>query len=90
MQVAIPEFDGRLVTVPFSFKETAPGDDLPGYVADPERTARLAGLAVRHARLRRTPVAERRLAIVLSSYPTKHARVGNAVGLDTPARPCGC
>ncbi len=85
MQVAIPEFDGRLVTVPFSFKETAPGDDLPGYVADPERTARLAGLAVRHARLRRTPVADRRLAIVLSSYPTKHARVGNAVGLDTPA-----
>ncbi len=85
MQVAIPEFDGRLVTVPFSFKETAPGDDLPGYVADPERTARLAGLAVRHARLRRTPVADRRIAIVLSSYPTKHARVGNAVGLDTPA-----
>ena len=85
MQVAIPEFDGRLITVPFSFKETAPGDDLPTYVADPERAARLAGLAVRHARLRSTPVAERRLAIVLSSYPTKHSRVGNAVGLDTPA-----
>src|SRR6516165_7705031 len=29
--------------------------------------------------------AQRRLAIMLSSYPTKHARVGNAVGLDTPA-----
>jgi cobaltochelatase CobN len=85
MQVAIPEFDGRIVTVPFSFKQTAPGDDLPVYVADPERAARLAGLAVRHARLRRTPVAARRLAVVLSSYPTKHARVGNAVGLDTPA-----
>ncbi|HEY0815739.1 MAG TPA: cobaltochelatase subunit CobN [Pseudonocardia sp.] len=85
MQVAIPEFDGRLITVPFSFKETAAGDDLPTYVADPERAGRLAGLAVRHARLRRTPVAERRIAVVLSSYPTKHARVGNAVGLDTPA-----
>ncbi len=85
MQVAIPEFDGRLVTVPFSFKETAPGDDLPVYRADPERAARLAGLAVRHASLRRTPVADRRLAVVLSSYPTTHARVGNAVGLDTPA-----
>ena len=45
----------------------------------------MAGIAVRHARLRHTPAAERRLAIVLSSYPTKHARVGNAVGLDTPA-----
>jgi cobaltochelatase CobN len=85
MQVAIPEFDGRLITVPFSFKETAPGDDLPVYRADPERAARLAGLAVRHASLRRKPVAERRLAVVLSSYPTKHSRVGNAVGLDTPA-----
>ena len=85
MQVAIPEFDGRLITVPFSFKEAAPGDDLPVYVADPERTARLAGLAVRHARLGRMPLADRRVAIMLSSYPTKHARVGNAVGLDTPA-----
>ncbi|GAA2553269.1 cobaltochelatase subunit CobN [Pseudonocardia hydrocarbonoxydans] len=85
MQVAIPEFDGRLITVPFSFKETAPGDDLPVYRADPERAARLAGLAVRHASLRRTPVGERKLAVVLSSYPTKHSRVGNAVGLDTPA-----
>ena len=26
-----------------------------------------------------------RVAIVLSSFPTKHARLGNAVGLDTPA-----
>jgi cobaltochelatase CobN len=85
MQVAIPEFDGRLITVPFSFKETDPGDDVPVYRADPERAARLAGLAVRHARLHATPPAERKLAVVLSSYPTKHSRVGNAVGLDTPA-----
>ncbi|MHA6620716.1 cobaltochelatase subunit CobN [Pseudonocardia sp. DLS-67] len=85
MQVAIPEFDGRLITVPFSFKETEPGDDIPVYRADPERAGRLAGLAVRHARLHATPVASRKVAVVLSSYPTKHSRVGNAVGLDTPA-----
>ena len=84
MQVAIPEFDGRLITVPVSFKETG-ADDVPIYVADPERAARAAGIAVRHARLRRRPNAEKKLAIVLSSYPSKHARVGNAVGLDTPA-----
>ncbi len=84
MQVAVPEFDGRLITVPFSFKEeTAYG--VPRYVADPERAARVAGIAVRHARLRHKPNRDKRLAIVLSSYPTKHARVGNAVGLDTPA-----
>ncbi len=84
MQVAVPEFDGRLITVPFSFKETGP-DGVPEYVTDPERAARAAGIAVAHARLRHVPPGQRRLAIMLSSYPTKHARVGNAVGLDTPA-----
>ncbi|MGH3191750.1 MAG: cobaltochelatase subunit CobN, partial [Streptosporangiaceae bacterium] len=84
MQVAIPEFDGRLITVPFSFKEEGP-DGIPRYVADLERTARLAGLAVRQARLAAIPNGAKRVAIMLSSYPTKHARIGNAVGLDTPA-----
>lgn len=84
MQVAIPEFDGRIITVPFSFKEQGP-DDVPVYVADPERAARVAGIAVRHARLRHKPNAEKKLALVFTAYPTKHSRVGNAVGLDTPA-----
>jgi cobaltochelatase CobN len=83
MQVAIPEFDGRIITVPFSFKHLD-SDGLSVYAADPERAARVAGLAVRQARLRHIPNADKRLAIVLSSYPTKHSRVGNAVGLDTP------
>ncbi|MCT2593785.1 cobaltochelatase subunit CobN [Streptomyces sp. N2-109] len=84
MQVAIPEFDGRLISVPFSFKQDGP-DGVPVYVADPERARRVAGTAVRHARLRHTPNAEKRLALVFTAYPTKHSRVGNAVGLDTPA-----
>ena len=50
-QVAVPEFDGRIITVPFSFKEID-DEGLISYVADPERCARVAGLAVRHARLR--------------------------------------
>ena len=37
-----------------------------------------------HARLRHVPPSERKIAIVLSAYPTKHSRIGNAVGLDTP------
>ncbi|MET7749051.1 cobaltochelatase subunit CobN [Micromonospora sp. NPDC005367] len=84
MQVAVPEFDGRIITVPFSFKQID-ADGLSVYAADPERAARVAGIAVRQARLCRLPNADKRLAIVLSSYPTKHSRVGNAVGLDTPA-----
>jgi len=83
-QVAIPEFDGRIITVPFSFKEIDP-DGLSVYVADPERAARVAGIAVKHARLRHIAPAERRIAVMLSAYPTKHSRIGNAVGLDTPA-----
>ncbi|MEV7424740.1 cobaltochelatase subunit CobN [Streptomyces sp. NPDC091212] len=83
-QVAVPEFDGRLITVPFSFKELDP-EGLPVYVADPERAARVAGIAVRHARLSYIVNADKRIALVLSAYPTKHSRIGNAVGLDTPA-----
>ncbi|NUT49627.1 MAG: cobaltochelatase subunit CobN, partial [Saccharothrix sp.] len=83
-QVAIPEFDGRIITVPFSFKEVD-DDGLTVYVADEERAARVAGIAVRHGRLRHVPPAERRIAVMLSAYPTKHSRIGNAVGLDTPA-----
>ncbi|QNG18774.1 cobaltochelatase CobN [Rhodococcus triatomae] len=83
-QVAVPEFDGRVITVPFSFKEID-ADGLSTYVPDRERAARVAGIAVRHARLRHIPAAQRRIALMLSAYPTKHARIGNAVGLDTPA-----
>ena len=83
-QVAVPEFDGRIITVPFSFKEID-DEGLISYVADPERCARVAGLAVRHARLRAIAAPQKRVALVFSAYPTKHARIGNAVGLDTPA-----
>ena len=82
-QVAVPEFDGRLITVPFSFKETD-ADGLPHYVPDHERCRRVAELAVNHARLRYLPPSQRKIAVVLSAYPTKHSRIGNAVGLDTP------
>jgi cobaltochelatase CobN len=93
-QVAIPEFDGRLLGGVISFKErdaagSPVGVPVPRYVADPERCARVARLAVRHAGLRRRPAAERRVAILLTSFPTKHARVGMAVGLDTPASALG-
>ncbi|MDQ7807267.1 cobaltochelatase subunit CobN [Amycolatopsis sp. A133] len=83
-QMAVPEFDGRLITVPFSFKELD-ADGLPRYVPDAERASRVARIALAHARLRHTPAPERRIALMLSAYPTKHSRVGNAVGLDTPA-----
>ncbi len=90
MSVAIPEFDGRVVSVPFSFKEVVDdGDDLgtpvTAYRTVPDRVDRVAGTAAALARLRHVASADKRIALVLSSYPTKKSRIGNAVGLDTPA-----
>jgi cobaltochelatase CobN len=87
-QVAIPEFDGRIISVPFSFKEREREDSpvsapITLYRADPERARRVAGLATRFARLGGDNVGKK-VAVLLSNYPTKHSRVGNAVGLDTP------
>ena len=65
-----------MISVPFSFKETL-GDESPVgapltlYHADPERTRRLAGLATRFARLGRVPNAQKKVAVLLSNYPTK-------------------
>jgi cobaltochelatase CobN len=94
MRVALPEFDGRIVTVPFSFNEEVDDGDTLGaaisaYRTVPDRVARVAGVAVRLAGLRATPARERRVAIVLSAYPTKRSRIGNAVALDTPASVVG-
>ncbi|ETX06662.1 MAG: hypothetical protein ETSY2_15780, partial [Candidatus Entotheonella gemina] len=90
MTVAIPEFDGRIISVPFSFKEVVSEDETVGgvvtkYVPVADRVREVAGLAMRMARLRHTPQAEKRIAVLLSSYPTKAARIGNAVGLDSLA-----
>ena len=93
MNIALPEFDGRIISVPISFKqETAAPQNgtmvtnrLQRYVAQPDRIDLLARLAARWASLRRKSNAEKRVAVIMSNYPTKDARIGNAVGLDTPA-----
>jgi cobaltochelatase CobN len=84
INVALPEFDGRIISVPISFKERAATADAL-YAPHPERIDRLAGIAVRLARLRRTQNADKRIAFVLTNSSAKASQVGNAVGLDTPA-----
>jgi cobaltochelatase CobN len=90
MNVALPEFDGRVVTVPVSFKEPHTGGsngsmEAIHYEPVADRVARLGGLALRFAELRRKPNREKRVAFVLTNSPGKAARIGNAVGLDAPA-----
>ena len=84
MNVAIPEFDGRIVGTPVSFKE-ALGEGGTRYVADGERISRLAGIVEKHTALRHKANSEKRIAVVLTNSSAKAARVGNAVGLDAPA-----
>jgi cobaltochelatase CobN len=84
MNVAIPEFDGRIISVPVSFKEEQP-DGGARYVPAPERIAQLVGLVARLVTLRRKPNTEKRIAFVLTNSAAKAARIGNAVGLDAPA-----
>ncbi len=90
MNVVLPEFDGRINTVAISFKEEGQFDERLGttikaYVPKADRVDYVARLALNFGRLRRTPNAEKKVAILFGNYPTKNARIGNGVGLDTPA-----
>ena len=96
MNVAIPELDGRIITVPIAFKErtaqsavegrpTPAGAEVVHHAPRPDRIARVIGIAMRLAALRRTPNAEKRIAVVLTNHNAKASRIANAVGLDSPA-----
>ncbi|MEK9899210.1 MAG: cobaltochelatase subunit CobN [Rhodospirillaceae bacterium] len=90
MNVALPEVDGRVLTRAVSFKGAQMRDDLAetdivAYEPVADRIDFTADLAANWAKLRGTPVADRRIAIVLANYPNRDGRIGNGVGLDTPA-----
>ncbi|WP_028534109.1 cobaltochelatase subunit CobN [Paludibacterium yongneupense] len=82
MNVALPEFDGRIISVPISFRHA---DDASLYAPLPDRVERVAGLAARLVRLRRTPRADKRIAFIFTNSSSKASQIGNAVGLDSPA-----
>ena len=90
MSVALPEFDGRMISVAISFKEAYETDEALGvklarYEPLPDRIQHVAALARNWAMLQRLPNAEKKIAILFGNYPTKNSRIGNGVGLDTPA-----
>jgi len=90
MNVALPEVDGRILSRAVSFKSRTRRDDatqadVVDYVPVADRANFTAALAANWARLRRTPAGERRVALVLANYPNRDGRMGNGVGLDTPA-----
>ncbi|WP_313337652.1 cobaltochelatase subunit CobN, partial [Pseudomonas oryzihabitans] len=94
MHIALPELDGRIITRPISFKGLAwrcerSQSDVVNYQADGERMAFVARLARNWIELARRPAADKRIALILANYPTRDGRIGNGVGLDTPAAALG-
>jgi cobaltochelatase CobN len=88
MQMALPEFDGRLGGIPVAFKadEVHPGGFVGRrFAPDAEGIDHLAALAANWVALAAKPRAGRRIAMVLTDYPARGGRAGFAVGLDTPA-----
>ena len=90
MNVALPEVDGRLLSRAVSFKAEARFDrktecSVISYEPLSDRIDFTADLALKWTQLRRTPPEKRRVALVLANYPNKDGRIGNGVGLDTPA-----
>ena len=90
MNVALPEVDGRVLTRAVSFKSEARYDaatqtSVVTYAVVPDRLDFVAGLAANWLRLKRTPASDRRVAVILANYPNRDGRLGNGVGLDTPA-----
>jgi cobaltochelatase CobN len=90
IQAALPELDGRVFATVAGFKEEASflRDNqctLKKLKPDHPQIEHLSELTARWVRLRKTASNTKRLAIILSNYPNRDGRVGNGVGLDTPA-----
>jgi hydrogenobyrinic acid a,c-diamide cobaltochelatase (EC 6.6.1.2)/cobaltochelatase CobN subunit (EC 6.6.1.2) len=89
LSVALPEFDGNVITHPISGKERM--DDAADIGSAPkhhfpieERVDHAARLAVNWARLRYLDNDEKNVAVVLHNYPPSDDGIGTAFGLDSP------
>ena len=81
-----PEFDGQIITVPIAYSEPVQTTFGAKYVVLPiaDRVRRVVRLALNWARLRATPFAAKKVAIVLHNMPPRADMIGCAYGLDTP------
>ncbi|MDY6818483.1 MAG: cobaltochelatase subunit CobN [Halobacteriales archaeon] len=89
LSVALPEFDGNVITHPISGKERT--DDTADIGSAPkqhfpidDRVDHAARLAVNWAGLSHTPNTEKKIAVVLHNYPPSDDGIGTAFGLDSP------
>ncbi|KCV81262.1 cobaltochelatase subunit CobN [Actibacterium atlanticum] len=90
MHVVLPEVDGRIFTGVASFKSPGKRDpDLEysrfAHRADADRIEAIANRVQNWHRLSTLAAAEKRVALVLSTYPGKDYQLAHAVGLDALA-----
>ncbi len=89
MSIAMPEFDGMLITVPVAARNFSDTDPLTGarivrYEPIGERVSKVVRLSLNWARLRHIPSNEKKVAIIFHNYPPRNDRIGTAFGLDSP------
>jgi cobaltochelatase CobN len=90
MNVALPEIDGRLFGTVIGFKEEETRLEEIEFTRkrlkpDDSQISYVSAWVKNWTRLRQLPPSKKRLAIILSNYPNRDGRIGNGVGLDTPA-----
>ena len=90
MHIVLPELDGRLITQPISFKGLAwrserSQSDVVCYQPHLPGMDFVAELARNWVALAHKSNVDKRIALILANYPTRDGRIGNGVGLDTPA-----
>ncbi|MCJ8275078.1 MAG: cobaltochelatase subunit CobN, partial [Psychrosphaera sp.] len=90
MQIVLPEMDGRIITRAISFKAQAFYSErcqtsIVSYALHKERANFVVSLAKKYCQLATKPNEQKRIGLILANYPTKDGRIGNGVGLDTPA-----
>ncbi|OPY53679.1 MAG: cobaltochelatase subunit CobN [Methanosaeta sp. PtaU1.Bin060] len=87
--IAMPEFDGALITVPVAARDRSEIDPLTGaritiFDPIPERIRKIVRLSLNWARLRHMPNEKKKVAIIFHNYPPRDDRIGTAFGLDSP------
>lgn len=78
-----PEYDGQVITVPVACMDPTP-DGSRRLRCIPDRAEKVARMCRAWSELGRTPLEQRRIAIILYQNPPRRDTIGSAFGLDVP------
>ncbi len=86
--IALPEFDGDLITFPVCSREKGECDPNTGlkiirFKPIPERINKAVDLAIKWAKLSMIPASEKKIAIIFHNYPPRNDQIACAFGLDS-------